>query len=134
MQPAGKLVVKVFHLLDAKKVNDPGVFFLGFLDTPMLQAPAKHDEKIEPVLGDGHGCKDGSDLEQNSGLGWSSHNLAACQHKIVKPLVQLHDLWRLAVEKLRHGEPAAGVRLAAVGELATAPRAGPQRFGAGSSR
>jgi hypothetical protein len=50
--------------------------------------------------------------------GWSAtRTLTALGIPLKQFTVQLDNLQRLAIEKLFHREPAAGVRLIAVGEL-----------------
>src|SRR5262249_39084061 len=78
------------------------------------------------------GRKHRAHFEENSGLGGSDDDLPALPEQVSTPLVQFDNRWRLAIEKLLHRELAAGVRLVAVGELAPAAGAGPERVGAGA--
>jgi hypothetical protein len=75
---------------------------------------------------DAHIGQEDSHLEENSCLRRRNHDLAAFSDQAIKPLVQLDNLLRLAIEKLLHRELAAGVRLIAFSELATAPGTGPE--------
>lgn len=79
LQPGCEFVIQVVGLVDAQKVNNAGVFFLGFLDPPMLKAPAQDENQIEPILGHSHACKDGSELEENPGLGWDNQDFTAAR-------------------------------------------------------
>ena len=92
-------------------------------------ASAQDEHDIEPVLADGHGCKDRSHLEENSCLRRRNHDLAASVDHFGKPFIQLDSLLRLAVEKLPLRELTAGMQLVAVGKLATAAWTGPEGFG-----
>jgi hypothetical protein len=41
LQPVFEIGIQVFSFLNAQKVNDSGIFLLGFLDAAMLQASAQ---------------------------------------------------------------------------------------------
>jgi hypothetical protein len=109
LQPAHEIGVEVFGLLDPQEMNDARIFFLGLLDAAMLEASAQDEHDIEPVLADGHGCKDRSHFEENSCFRRRNHDLAASSDHVIKPLVQLNNLQRLAGEKLFHHELSARV-------------------------
>jgi hypothetical protein len=126
LQPTYEIIVQVFSPFDAQEVNDAGVLLLRFLDAAMLQASGQDEDDIEPVGADGHGRKDRSHLEKNPCLRRRNHDLAASSDQVVKPLVQLDNLLRLAIKQLRKRELAAGVGLVAVLELAAAAWTGPQ--------
>ena len=127
-QPTCEIIVQVFGLLDAQDVNDAWIFSLGFLDAAMLQAVAQDEHDIEPVFADCDGRKNCSDFEKHTGLRRSNHDLAGSLNQVSKPLVQLDDLQRLAIEKLAYRKLATRMCLIAIGELATATWAGPLRF------
>jgi hypothetical protein len=128
LQPTYKIVVQVFSRLDTQEMNDPGVFLLRLLDAAMLYATAQDEQHIEPVLADGHGRKDRSHFEKHSRLCRSRDDFAAALNQTRNAVIQLDNLWRLAVENLLHAELPARVRLIAVGELTTAAWTGPEGF------
>jgi hypothetical protein len=61
------------------------------LNATALQSSAQHEDNIEPVLRHRHGRNNGSDLEENSGLGRSYDDLTATQDQFSEAVVQLDD-------------------------------------------
>jgi hypothetical protein len=110
-------------------MNDARILFLGFFDATAFQLSARHDDNIKPVPRHRNGRKNGSDLEENSGLGRSDNDLTATQDQFSQAVVQLDDFCGLAFQKLLDGELATGMGLVAVLESTTTARAGPKGLG-----
>jgi Pathogenicity locus len=108
LQPVCQIATEVFDSLHAQKVNHAWVLLLGFLDATAFPSSAQHEDHIQPVARHAHGRKNGSDLEENSGLGRSYDDLPASQHQYNKAVVQLDNFWRLAIQKLLDSVLAAG--------------------------
>jgi hypothetical protein len=129
LSPTCQIVAQVISFLDVQRVNDAGVLFLGFLDATTFDSSAEHKDDIQAVLRHRHGCKNGADFEENSGLGRSHYDLTAMLDQFNEAVVQLDDFWRLAFQLLLDAERAAGMSLIAVLELTTTTRAAPEGRG-----